>query len=243
MQRKLSGWMAATVRGLAVLLLAASLTPAVAGSGATIETAQRFVDDAEAQLLELWIARERAAWVKANFITRDTEAIEAAQFERLMAVTAELAELLADTYVLYLKSHSYHWNVTGPMFQTLHLMFEDHYTEMWGAVDIIAERIRALGEPAPGTYAEFSRLTSIEEVEGVPAALEMVADLVAGHESVIRTARRLVATAEEGQWMAPPRITNLEAWFKEDLPLQDKQFNEIKESLGKKPLVSDEATK
>lgn len=117
--------------------------------------------------------------------------------ENRKAVTAELAELLADTYVLYLKSHNYHWNVTGPMFQTLHLMFETHYTEMWGAVDIIAERIRSLGEPSPGTYAEFSRLTSIEEVEGVPAALEMVADLVAGHESVIRTARRLVATAEE----------------------------------------------
>jgi starvation-inducible DNA-binding protein len=117
--------------------------------------------------------------------------------ENRKAVTAELSELLADTYVLYLKSHNYHWNVTGPMFQKLHLMFEGHYTEMWGAVDIIAERIRALGEPAPGTYAEFSRLTSIEEVEGVPTALEMVADLVAGHERVIRTARRLVATAEQ----------------------------------------------
>lgn len=112
------------------------------------------------------------------------------------AVTGELSQLLADTYTLYLKSHNYHWNVTGPMFQTLHLMFEEHYTEMWGAVDILAERIRSLGEPAPGTYAEFSRLSSIAEREGVPEAMDMVRDLVDGHEAVIRTARSLVRTAE-----------------------------------------------
>ena len=113
------------------------------------------------------------------------------------AVTDELAVLLADTYTLYLKSHNYHWNVTGPMFQTLHLMFEEHYTEMWGAVDVIAERIRSLGEPAPGTYAAYNELTSIEERPGVPEALEMVRDLVDGHETVIRTGRRLVGTAEQ----------------------------------------------
>jgi len=112
------------------------------------------------------------------------------------AVTGELAVLLANTYTLYLKSHNYHWNVTGPMFQTLHLMFETHYTEMWGAVDIIAERIRSLGEPAPATYAEFAQLTSIDEPSGVPVALDMVRDLVDGHETVVRTARDLVRTAE-----------------------------------------------
>ena len=112
------------------------------------------------------------------------------------AVAAELAELLADTYTLYLKSHNYHWNVTGPMFRTLHLMFEEHYTELWAAVDEVAERIRSLGEPAPGTYAEFSRLTSIADREGTPSAMEMVADLVDGHETTIRTARKLAHTAE-----------------------------------------------
>jgi starvation-inducible DNA-binding protein len=112
------------------------------------------------------------------------------------AVAAELSQLLADTYTLYLKSHNYHWNVTGPMFQTLHLMFEGHYTEMWAAVDIVAERIRSLGEPAPGTYAEFSKMSSIDERVGVPEALDMVRDLVDGHEAVIRTARGLVTTAE-----------------------------------------------
>jgi len=112
------------------------------------------------------------------------------------AVAAELSQLLADTYTLYLKSHNYHWNVTGPMFQTLHLMFEEHYTEMWAAVDIVAERIRSLGEPSPGTYAEFSEMSTIAERVGVPEALEMVRDLVDGHEAVIRTARALVTTAE-----------------------------------------------
>src|SRR5690606_10577789 len=96
-------------------------------------------------------------------------------------IAGGLARLLADTYTLYLKTHKYHWNVTGPQFQTLHLMFETHYTELATAVDLIAERIRALGELAPGSYKEFGRLTSIEEAEGTPKAREMVADLVKGH--------------------------------------------------------------
>src|ERR1041384_7714202 len=85
-----------------------------------------------------------------------------------------LAKLLADTYSLYLKTHNFHWNVEGPMFNTLHLMFMEQYTELWNALDAVAERIRSLGYPAPGTYGEFARLTSIEETEGVPGALEMV---------------------------------------------------------------------
>lgn len=111
-------------------------------------------------------------------------------------LTSQLGSLLADTYTLYLKTHNYHWNVTGPMFRSLHLMFEEEYTEMWTAVDDIAERIRSLGEPAPGTYAEYSRLSSVKEREGVPAASEMVQDLVVGHETVVRTARALAAKAE-----------------------------------------------
>lgn len=108
-----------------------------------------------------------------------------------------LSKLLADSYTLYLKTHNYHWNVTGPMFQSLHLMFEGHYTELAMAVDVIAERIRSLGFPAPGSYAAFSKLSSIEEVEGLPSAEEMVADLVAGHEAVIRTGRALFPVVEE----------------------------------------------
>src|ERR671920_1226373 len=100
-----------------------------------------------------------------------------------------LSRLLADTYTLYLKTHNYHWNVTGPMFQTLHLMFEQQYNELALAVDQIAERIRALGFPAPGTYAEFARLSSIKESKGVPAAEDMMRELVAGQEAVVKTAR------------------------------------------------------
>jgi starvation-inducible DNA-binding protein len=102
-----------------------------------------------------------------------------------------LARLLADTYTLYLKTHNYHWNVTGPMFQTLHLMFETQYNELALAVDLIAERIRALGAKAPGSYAEFSRLTSIIEGASASSATDMVRDLVAGQEAVVRTARAL----------------------------------------------------
>jgi len=106
-----------------------------------------------------------------------------------------LARLLADTYTLYLKTHNFHWNVTGPMFQTLHLMFEQQYNELALAVDLIAERIRALGFPAPGTYREFSQATSIREPEGVPAAQQMIRDLVEGQEAVVRTARSILPGA------------------------------------------------
>ena len=100
-----------------------------------------------------------------------------------------LSRLLADTYTLYLKTHNFHWNVTGPMFQTLHLMFEQQYNELALAVDLIAERIRALGFPAPATYKEFLQLSSIKEDAGVPSAEEMIGLLVEGQESVVRTAR------------------------------------------------------
>jgi starvation-inducible DNA-binding protein len=107
-----------------------------------------------------------------------------------------LSRLLADTYTLYLKTHNYHWNVTGPMFNTLHLMFEQQYTELATAVDLVAERIRALGFPAPGTYKDYARLSSIAEVDGVPSAEEMIADLVKGQEAVVRTARSTFPTVE-----------------------------------------------
>jgi starvation-inducible DNA-binding protein len=107
-----------------------------------------------------------------------------------------LSRLLADTYTLYLKTHNFHWNVTGPMFNTLHLMFETQYTELALAVDLIAERIRALGEPAPGTYKEFAKLSSISEADGVPAAEEMIRQLVEGQEAVVRTARAIFPVTE-----------------------------------------------
>lgn len=107
-----------------------------------------------------------------------------------------LSRLLADTYTLYLKTHNYHWNVTGPMFQTLHLMFEGQYNELALAVDLIAERIRALGFPAPATYSEFVRLSSVKEEEGVPAAAAMIRKLVEGQESVVRTARSIFPAVE-----------------------------------------------
>jgi starvation-inducible DNA-binding protein len=108
-----------------------------------------------------------------------------------------LSHLLADTYTLYLKTHNFHWNVKGPMFNTLHLMFETQYTELALAVDLIAERIRALGYPAPGTYSQYAKLTSIPEAEGVPTANEMIQLLVEGQESVVRTARSLFPVASE----------------------------------------------
>jgi len=106
-------------------------------------------------------------------------------------ITEGLSRLLADTYSLYLKTHNFHWNVTGPMFQTLHLMFETQYTELALGVDLIAERIRTLGYPAPGTYSEYAKLSSIPETSGVPKAKEMIQLLVEGQEAVIRTARSL----------------------------------------------------
>ncbi len=108
-----------------------------------------------------------------------------------------LSRLLADTYTLYLKTHNFHWNVTGPMFNTLHLMFETQYTELSLAVDLIAERIRALGYPAPATYSEYAKLTSIPETVGVPKATEMIQLLVEGQEAVVRTARSLFPSASE----------------------------------------------
>ncbi|MBD2258332.1 DNA starvation/stationary phase protection protein [Pseudanabaena sp. FACHB-2040] len=107
-----------------------------------------------------------------------------------------LSKLLADTYTLYLKTHNFHWNVTGPMFQTLHLMFETQYNELALAVDLIAERIRALGFPAPGTYQSFASLSSIGEEEGVPSAEDMIRKLVEGQEAVVRTARSVFPVVE-----------------------------------------------
>ena len=106
-----------------------------------------------------------------------------------------LARLLADSYTLYLKTHNYHWNVTGPLFNTLHTMFETQYTELAVAVDEIAERIRALGEPAPGSYQAFSSLTSISEETGSPSAEQMIRQLVLGQETVVRTAREVLPLA------------------------------------------------
>jgi starvation-inducible DNA-binding protein len=112
------------------------------------------------------------------------------------AIAEGLSRLLADSYTLYLKTHNYHWNVTGPMFNTLHLMFEQQYTELAMAVDLIAERIRALGYPAPGSYEAYAALTSIEEETGTPDAEEMIRQLVKGQEAVVRTARAVFPTAE-----------------------------------------------
>jgi len=108
-----------------------------------------------------------------------------------------LSRLLADTYTLYLKTHNFHWNVTGPMFNTLHTMFEAQYNELAMAVDEIAERIRALGFPAPGSYAAFSELTSISEVDGVPGASDMIQQLAEGQETVARTAREVFTAADD----------------------------------------------
>ncbi len=108
-----------------------------------------------------------------------------------------LSKLLADSYTLYLMTHNFHWNVTGPQFNGLHNMFMDQYTEQWTALDQIAERIRALGFPAPGTYKEFSKLSSIEEIEGVPSATEMLAYLVNAQEATARTARSLFELVNE----------------------------------------------
>ena len=106
-----------------------------------------------------------------------------------------LSNVLADTFTLYLKTHNFHWNVVGPMFHTLHLMFEDQYNELWLAGDAIAERIRALGCVAPGSYREFSKLTYLQEAEAVPSATEMIAELLSDHETCARTARRALSAA------------------------------------------------
>lgn len=112
-------------------------------------------------------------------------------------VAEGLKHLLADSYTLYLQTHNFHWNVTGPQFRELHLMFEEHYTELALAVDEVAERIRTLDVQAPGTYKEFARLSSIEEVEGVPDGREMVDILTGGHEKVVKTCRKVLKLAQE----------------------------------------------
>lgn len=113
------------------------------------------------------------------------------------AIAEGLKALLADSYTLYLQTHNFHWNVTGPQFRELHLMFEEHYTELATAVDDVAERIRTLGVAAPGTYKAFADLSSIDEVEGVPAAEEMIARLTTGHEQVVKTCRSVLAKAQD----------------------------------------------
>ena len=112
------------------------------------------------------------------------------------AIADGLSRLLADEYTLYLKTHNFHWNVTGPMFNTLHLMFETHYNEAALAVDLVAERIRALGFPAPGTYKQYAALSSIKETDGVPEAMAMVKLLVEGHEACVKTARSIFPLAD-----------------------------------------------
>ena len=114
-----------------------------------------------------------------------------------MEIAEGLSRVLADSYTLYLKTHNFHWNVTGPMFQTLHTMFEEHYTELATAVDVIAERIRALGSFAPGSYHQFAKLSSVKEADGVPAAEDMIRQLVEAHETVIRTSRSIFPIADK----------------------------------------------
>jgi starvation-inducible DNA-binding protein len=114
------------------------------------------------------------------------------------AIAHGLSRLLADSYTLYLKTHNYHWNVTGPMFTTLHTMFEEQYTELATAVDEIAERIRALGEYAPGSYSQYMELAQVKESKSVPEAMAMVKDLLESHETVARTARSVFDAAEKG---------------------------------------------
>jgi len=132
--------------------------------------------------------------------TRTQEAIMAIDIginDKDRAKIAEsLSKMLADSYILYLKTHNFHWNVTGPMFQTLHILFMTQYTELWNALDLIAERIRALGHPAPGSYKRYVELSSIKEEEGVPSAHDMISQLVAGQEAVARTARAAFKVAD-----------------------------------------------
>ena len=111
-------------------------------------------------------------------------------------IAEALSRMLADSYILYLKTHNFHWNVTGPMFNTLHLMFMTQYTELWNALDLIAERIRSLGHPAPGSYKRYVELATIKEEEGVPSAEDMIRQLVAGQEAVARTARAAFKVAD-----------------------------------------------
>lgn len=117
--------------------------------------------------------------------------------ENRAEISEGLKRLLADSYTLYLQTHNFHWNVTGLQFRELHLMFEEHYTELAVAVDDIAERIRTLDVPAPGTYKEFAKLSSIKEVDGVPSSTDMVTILTQGHEQVIKTSREVLKVAQD----------------------------------------------
>ena len=118
--------------------------------------------------------------------------------ENRQKIAGGLKHLLADSYTLYLQTHNFHWNVSGPQFRELHLMFEEHYTELALAVDDIAERIRTLDVAAPGTYAEFAKLSAIKEVEGVPSSDDMVDLLTKGHEQIVRTSRDVLKLAQAG---------------------------------------------
>jgi starvation-inducible DNA-binding protein len=145
------------------------------------------------------VAKKKSAEAEAAMITATTGVaidigISGKDREK---IAKGVSHLLADTYTLYLQTHNFHWNVEGPMFNTLHLMFMTQYTELWNALDLIAERIRSLGYPAPGTNSELGKLTTVEEVPGVPDALEMVRILVKGHEAVARTARGVFPAAEK----------------------------------------------
>ena len=156
------------------------------------KTASKKVDKPEkAELPAQTAARVAAGNISINIGISDKDRA---------AIAQGLSALLADTYTLYLTTHNFHWNVTGPMFNTLHVMFMGQYTELWNAVDPIAERIRALGHPAPGSYADFGKLTSLADAPSTPPkALEMVRILVAGHEAVARTARELFPVADKAR--------------------------------------------
>ena len=130
-----------------------------------------------------------AAGIEKEEMTPTLKAIEDTQ------VAEAMSRVLADTFTLYLKTHNFHWNVTGPMFHTLHLMFEEQYNELWVAGDAIAERIRALGQVAPGSYREFSKLTYIQEAEAVPNDTEMIAELLSDHKTAARTTRWALSVA------------------------------------------------
>ncbi len=134
--------------------------------------------------------------MKAKKTTALTMDIGISEADRKV-IAAGLSKLLADSYTLYLMTHNFHWNVTGPQFNSLHNMFMTQYTEQWNALDVIAERIRALGFPAPGTYKEFVRLASIQEVDGIPKATEMIRLLISAQESAARTARALFPVVDK----------------------------------------------
>lgn len=136
--------------------------------------------------------------VKSDVVEQDSVAVNIGiPAEVRVKIATELSKVLADSYTLYLMTHNFHWNVTGPMFNTLHNMFMDQYTELWQALDTIAERIRALGFFAPGTYAEFAKLSSIKEPTHVPKADEMIRLLLEANEAVVCTARAACEHAEQ----------------------------------------------